>query len=438
MTNTTQIVVIGIFIFFLIVGVIVFAAFGTSNSTTAVVPVEIWGTMPSSLFTNIANTLNAGKPGTISINYTEIAPEQFESTLVNALADGNGPDAVLMPSELLLKEQKKLALISFSLLSERDFKDSYVQGSEILLTDKGSYGIPFLADPLVMYWNRDILNSNSIATPPTSWEQMLSLSEKLTKLSEDKSILSSTVAFGDYTNVDHAKEVLSTLMLQSGSPLIVRASDGNIKNMMASNLGYAINPVQTALDFYTQFANPLKSVYTWNRSLPSSKEAFLNGDLAFYFGPASEYREIQTKSPNLNFDVAPFPQPQNAQSKKTGGTIYSFSVLASSKNQKQAFQEISILTGSDVMTLAANATNLAPTRRDVLSNLPTNATLNVFWKSTPWITSWLDPDPIKSDSAFESSVSSVVTGRQKVDEASKTLSGQMDEILRNALPDNVN
>lgn len=438
MTNTTQIVVIGIFIFFLIVGVIVFAAFGTSNSTTSVVPVEIWGTMPSSVFSNIANTLNAAKPGTISIEYKQIDENQFESTLVNALADGNGPDAVLMPSELLLKEQKKLALISFSLLSERDFKDNFIQGGEVLLTDKGSYGIPFLADPLVMYWNRDILNSNSVSTPPTSWEQILSLSEKLTKLSEDKNILSSTVAFGDYTNVDHAKEVLSTLMLQSGSPLIVRASDGNIKNMMASNLGYAINPVQTALDFYTQFANPLKSVYSWNRSLPSSKEAFLNGDLAFYFGPASEYREIQTKSPNLNFDVAPFPQPQNAPTKKTGGTIYSFSVLAASKNQKQAFLEISILTGSDVATIASNATNLAPARRDLLNSLPTNALLNVFWKSASWITLWLDPDPSKSDDAFASSVNAVVTGRQKVEEASKVLAGQMDEVLRNALPDNVN
>jgi len=430
-TNATQIVVIGIFIFFLVVAVIVFAAFGTSSTNKQAATVEIWGTLPTSVFSNIVNTLNSAQPGTLNMVYKEIDPATFEGILVNAIADGEGPDAVLLPSDLLVKQQRKLALVSFEAYSERDFKDSFIQGSEILLTTKGTYGLPFLVDPLVMYWNRDILNAAAIAVAPTSWEQMLSLSEKLTKRDEANVIKQATLPFGDYANVDHAKDIITTLMMQSGSRLTGRDNNGNVKNLTADNAGYSTNPVQTALDFYTQFADPLKPVYTWNRSFVSSKDAFLNGDLAFYFGPASEYKELQSKNPNLNFDVAAYPQPKLATVKKTGATIYSFSVLASSRNQSAAFGTIAVLTSAEVEKMANITTGLPPARRDLLSVPQSGAVGDVFWRSALWGATWLDPDPIKTDRIFNEAVGSIVTGRQKVDEASKTLGAQIDEILRN-------
>ncbi len=430
MTNATQIIVIGVFIFFIVIAVIVFAAFGTSTGSPSMVRVEVWGTMPSSVFTNIVNNLNSGKPGSINMVYREIAPESFESTFVNALADGQGPDAVLLPSELLAKEQKKLVVISYNLYSERDFKNNFIEGAEILLTPEGTYGLPFLADPLIMYWNRDILSAAGIATPPTSWEQVLALSEKLTVKSEDGSILKSAVPFGDYRNVSHAKSILTTLMLQSGSRLVARDNNGVIKNLMADNGQFVANPVDTALDFYVQFADPLKSVYTWNRSLPESKEAFANGDLAFYFGPASEYQEIQSRNPNLNFDVAIMPQPQNASVKKTAGRIYSFSVLASSPNQEAALNVISLLSSTDVVAMSSDSTSLPPARRDLLSVTPPTANRDVFWRSALWLASWLDPDPVKSDAAFQDSVDTIVTGRDKVEQTAKSLSAKIDELTR--------
>ncbi|MFA6050610.1 MAG: extracellular solute-binding protein [Candidatus Paceibacterota bacterium] len=433
MTNATQIIILGIFIFFLIIAVIVFAAFGTSTSNPETVQVEIWGTMPASVFSNITNDVNAIKPGTLNLFYKEIAPEVFESTLINALADGEGPDAVLLPSELLAKQQRKLALISFEAYTERDFKDNFIEGSEILLTPRGTYGLPFLTDPIVMYWNRDMLNSAAVASAPTSWEQVIALTEKLTVRREDRTIEKSTVSFGDYSNVDHAKDILATLMLQSGSRIVTRNSEGAVTNVMNDNGNYVSNPVLTALDFYTQFADPLKPVYTWNRSLPSSKQAFLNGDLAFYFGPVSELREIQSKNPNLNFDVATIPQPQNATVKKTGGTIYSFSVLAASENQQAALYTISTLTSPEVATMASNALSLPPARRGLLSVTPGTGTGEVFWRSALWTTTWLDPDPVQSDAAFQSAIDSVVTGREKVEQTSRSLSAKIDEIIRNSI-----
>ncbi len=430
MTNATQIVVIGVFIFFLVIAVIVFAAFGTTTSSEEAAQSEIWGVMPSSVFSNIANNLNAAKPGSINIKYREIDNSDFESTLVNALAEGTGPDAILIPSDLMVKLQKKLALISFDAYPQSDFKESFIQGAELLLTHEGTYGLPFLVDPLVMYFNRDILNSNGVASAPTSWEQVLALSEKLTTLSEDRTVLRSTVPFGDYTNVTHAKDILATLMIQSGNPLVIRDSAGKIKNLMAESSGAAVGAIETALDFYTQFADPLKPIYTWNRGLTESKQAFVNGDLAFYFGPASELLELQSKNPNLNFDVATIPQPQNANVKRTGGSVYSFAVLATSNNQRAALGALLTLTSPEVVALASNSTHLPPARRDLLSQVPGTGSGSVFYRSALWTTTWLDPDPVQSDKAFQSAVDSIVTGSERVTQSSKSLASKIDEIIR--------
>ena len=54
----------------------------------------------------------------------------------------------------------------------------------------------------------------------------------------------------------------------------------------------ATERTRSVLTYYTDFANPLKSVYSWNRSFSSSRDAFLAQNLAVYFGPGSEIEYI--------------------------------------------------------------------------------------------------------------------------------------------------
>jgi hypothetical protein len=42
-------------------------------------------------------------------------------------------------------------------------------------------------------------------------------------------------------------------------------------------------------------ASSVRPEYSWNRSLPNSSDAFANGDLAIYFGFASEYAKMKEK-----------------------------------------------------------------------------------------------------------------------------------------------
>lgn len=97
MKSATQYIILGVFIFFLVVAVLVFAAYGTGNQSAKTATAVIWGTLPASLLTSITYNLNAQNPGALNISYREIAPDAFEQTLIEALAEGTGPDAVLMP-----------------------------------------------------------------------------------------------------------------------------------------------------------------------------------------------------------------------------------------------------------------------------------------------------------------------------------------------------
>ena len=431
MTNATQIIILGVFIFFLVVAVIVFAMFGGSNNSASEATAVIWGPLPESVMARATEILNNAKAGSIKIKYQQIPAEEFEERLTNALADGTGPDAVLMTEDLLYTNRKRLTLISYNAFSERAFKDTFVSASEVLLTDEGAYGLPFLVDPIVMYWNRDILSSAAVAEPPKTWEQSLALVPLITEVNDDKTIKRSAIGLGDFANVNHSKAILSALMMQAGSRMIFWGVADAAVNQIDASQSFDTNPAEEALQFFTQFANPGKKVYSWTRALPQSMDYFAQGDLALYFGPASDGQKIRSKNPNLNFDVAMLPQPATSQTKRTSSSVLSFSILTSSPNQQGALNAIALLTGSVAGKLASDMTGLAPARRDLLSQTGVGASQSVALESALIASSWLDPDARKTTTLFGRAAESIISGQAGVVDAAKTLSNQIDEILQN-------
>ncbi|MCD5396682.1 MAG: hypothetical protein LRZ98_00730 [Candidatus Pacebacteria bacterium] len=50
--------------------------------------------------------------------------------------------------------------------------------------------------------------------------------------------------------------------------------------------------------------------------MPNSRDVFLSGKLATYFGFSSELRGLRLKNPNLNFDIAMVPNPKKKEKKQ--------------------------------------------------------------------------------------------------------------------------
>ena len=106
--------------------------------------------------------------------------------------------------------------------------NTFIQQAELYLKTDGSLAVPFIVDPLVMYWNRDSFTNAGIATPPKFWDEFTGLNTKLTQKDVNSNIRKSAIAMGEFTNISHAREILGTLFLQSGNPVTYRDTTGAI------------------------------------------------------------------------------------------------------------------------------------------------------------------------------------------------------------------
>lgn len=391
-------------------------------------PVALWGTVDSQVMNTLISSIRKTNQD-FTVSYTEIREESFDQALLEGIAGGRGPDAIILPHELIMRHRDKVIPISYQNFGERDFRNTYIEGGEIFMFSNGILGLPLLADPMVMYWNRDMFSSAGIAQPPREWEELFSLSTLLTERSQSGGVTRSTVAFGEYQNVTHAKDMLATLLIQAGNP-IVSSRNG----ALVSTLPFAFNttpiPAQAALVFYTDFADPVKPIYSWNRALPNDRTAFLSGDLALYFGFASELPLIRAQNPNLNFDVARMPQPRTAEVIQTYGDMYAVSVLQSAANAGGAFSALNILAGAAVAQEVGASTSFTPARRDVIAQSPGDLYKRVFYESALTIRTWLDPDPRVTGGIFRDMIESVTTGRSTVGVAIQNAHAKLQSAIR--------
>ncbi len=429
----------GFLIVAIIAGVLVFS-FQRSQMRTETVTVTAWGTIPASIVNSVIRSINEAQRNTISLEYRQFSRNNFESQLVDALASGQGPDLVFMSNDLLVKHENKLYTVGYDFYPQRTFRDNFIEAGDVLTNKDGIVGFPYIIDPLVLYWNRSMLNSAGISEPPAFWDQLLNMTPRLTSIDSNLAVQKASIAMGEFRNIKNAKEIIVSLIIQSGSPVVSRNtsvhSSDRFVGQLAENFGFSTRPANAALNFYVQFSNPNLSSYSWNRSLPNSEEMFLSGDLAFYVGYASEFRELQQKNPNLNFDVAVIPQSRISVSesgtvgRRTLGNLSFIGIVNNSNNIPAAFEAVKILTSPENIKILNEFTNLPPVRRDLLSNPSENAILQTFFDSALIAKPFLDPEPTETNNIFSDMIESVTSGRSTVNEAVGRADNQINQLMR--------
>jgi multiple sugar transport system substrate-binding protein len=420
--NSFQTIVLGIFGFFIIAGLLVIATV-KARGGDARVEISIWGSAPSAEMDDLRERFFS-KNDLLGVSYRSIPAESFDQELLEALAAGRGPDLLLLPAELLLRYRDKLAFIPYANYSARQFRDTFVQEGDLFLLPNGIAALPFSLDPLVMYWNRDFLDEAGIAAPPKYWDEFLLLANNLTLKDGLGNISRSAVALGEYRNIASAKELLSALFLQSGNPIVAPDSSGVFRASLSQPSAAGV------LDFYTEFANPLKPVYSWNRSLPHSTSAFLSSKLAVYFGFGSEYSALRKGNPNLNFDVAVLPRPRNATVGLTYGRLTGVAMLRSSRNPASALQVAYTLASPKVAARHREQSGLPPVQRGLLAAKPTDPFGAVAYDSAARARGFLDPNPRVTAEAFKQMVETVTSGKERSGEALGRANSQLQAALR--------
>lgn len=413
-----------------IAGVLIFAFATAGNSTTSVGPVLIWGDIDSKAMNAVLQQAADQNQDFDQVTYAQKDSATYESELVNALADGSGPDLFIVRQDSLLRNAGRIIPIPTTSLPAAQFSALFIDGASVFSGTNGSLGVPLVADPLVLYWNKDMLSQAGYAKPPALWAEVQSMGEKLQKRDDSGAIVKSAIALGEYANVTNAKDILSVLILQAGGGIVTRDTAGRlVPGLLAGGTG-STQTAESALRFYTEFANPSKSHYSWNRSLPASQKAFAAGDVALYIGFASEGPTIASMNPNLNFAVAALPQIGNGEHVVDTAHIYGISISRTAKNQPGALA-VALQFASSASGMGKNlstALGVPSTLRDVLA-LPSVGAASLYKQEALISRSWSDPDPAKTSDIFRAMIENITSGSLSLTDAVQRANEELGGIL---------
>lgn len=423
-----QIILLAVFGFFILVGVLIFSLYrGADGGGKATM--LIWGDIPAYNFNSLVTATSLGRDQNLTVSYVEKSKQTIDADFTEALARGSGPDLIIITQDRFWKNKPKLVPIPYSSVSERDFKTVFIEEGELFLDESGVYGLPLVVDPLVLYYNRDLLSAAGEARPVAYWDEIYESALNLSKIDSAGNLVSSTIALGEARNIPHAKDILSLLMLQAGTPITSFSSSG-LRSQVANTFSLPVAPAISALDFYVQFSNPAKAFYSWNRSLASAQTNFASGDAAYYLGFASEEQILRNKNPTLNLGLAPVPQSRASGKVLTFGRLYTVSVARGSRNTAVATELAFRLVSRETILSLSEGLSLPPARRDLLAQGHSNASQALFYDAAIQSRGWLDPDRLLSDSIFREAIESVTSGRSRTFEAVRSADQKLGALVK--------
>ena len=394
-----------------------FFFFSTYDSTTEIEKnaivgrVVIWGTLDSDIMVPLLNTLKSKNSYLNDVVYVEKSVSRYNKDLLEALASGNSPDLILVSNRDVFENLNKIQIIGPNNYLIRDFNNNFADAFSVFTNSQGVIAIPFIIDPMVLYYNKKMFATAAIPLPPKNWEEFYRLVDKITELDRNNNIKKTAVAFGETINVSNFEYLLSTLFLQAGDPIVYEGKNGyraivNKKN----NLG-------KILTYYTSFSNPTSKAYSWNRSLPDSLDFFLSESLATYFGFVSDIKNIRLKNPNLNFDVAEIPGYRGSKNKTVFARVWGFAIPKAAKNKGGAFKVALELTSKPAQTFLSEKMFLPPVRKEMLANRHNDPFMDIFYREAIYARSFIDPNFSETKKIFKDMVQAVSSNRRKPKEA---------------------
>lgn len=382
------------------------------------VELEFWGVFDDSdVYRPLIEDFNAAFPK-IKINYYKKTYQTYEQDLLEAMAGGRGPDIFMLHHTWLPNYDDKIWAAPSELITLKELADNFV---DVVYTDFVSDGyitaLPLSIDTLALYYNKDIFNTAGLPQPPTTWEEFLTDAEKLTIKDERDNIIRAGAALGTARNVNRSTDILSLLMLQSGAQMVNEQKTGAAFDQTVNLNGESFYPSQRALEFYTDFANPLKSAYTWNTRMNYSMDSFSEGKAVMMLNYSYQIPVIRAKSPYLNFGIAPMPQIKTSTNNVNYANYWGLTVSHNCQNANEAWQFIIWLTDKENAQKYLELAEKPTARRDLILGQRDDPDLAVFAEQTLTAYSWYQVDNLTIEQYFADMVESVVLGAATIQEA---------------------
>lgn len=374
----------------------------------------------SDYFAPIIADFEAQNPG-LKINFKKLTIEEYEKSLLEAFAEGKGPDIFSISSAWLPRYLNRLYPAPKEMISLENFNEVFVDAGQDLIYQERIYALPLSLDTLALYYNVDLFNSKGILNPPTSWDEFLKDVEKLTVLDEKGEIALAGAGIGAGKNINRGTDILTVLMMQSGEKMSV--------DKTAPSFGQA---GLDALKFYTDFTNPKKKAYTWNLLRDYSIDDFTQSNSAMMVNYHYHLPTIQKKSPNLRFKIAPLPQIDEAH--KINYTIFwGEGVSINSKYKEEAWKFLIYLNSKDSARKYLTASNRISPRRDLIEEQAKNPELREFANQALTAKTWYQAgNPEVIENILTETIDSVVLGQKTAEQALKFAQEEIGNVFLQA------
>ncbi len=444
--NNFQTVLLAILASVFVFAVLIFAdviKIGNNKEVSVQGRVLIWGTQEQSAIGVIKERIENNNDELV-INYVKKSAETYQEELIEAFANGTAPDLFIIDPGMMKRNSNFIYKIPYASYPQKNFKDSFIEGAQIYIDQEGVVGLPLYVDPLVVYYNKDILTNTRIPYLPKTWDQLFELNDVLTKRDNFGKIDQSMIALGQFSNINNAKDILATLLIQNDVNIIEKIvkkssvdtintpSTVSYNSILETNpKNYSIPPAEAILRFFLEFSNPSKAAYSWNKSISGSLDMFVEGKLAFYIGRASELFQIEKMNPNLSFDVMKMFQSKGASVDKTFGEIYGVVINKKSPNLSVAFNVLGLMTSPDSVKDLSTALSLPPAIKSLIAEKPVdNSYLHTFFDSALIARSWIDVDRKQTNLIFREMVESALSNSLSPSQAISKADDQLGVMLK--------
>ncbi|WP_099221043.1 ABC transporter substrate-binding protein [Listeria costaricensis] len=235
-----------------------------------------------------------------------VMQENVEEKLLTSIAGGEVPDLIMWDRYQTPLYASKGVLQPIDELVKKDginLDDFYEQSVNEMEYDGKLYGLPLLNDCRVLFYNKDLMAEAGIETPPTTWDELATDAQKMTKWDGDKL----TQAGMNIQDVG----LFNLYLLQAGGTLL---NEDGTKTAFNSEQGLEV------LNYWDKLQNDLK---VYKRGFDDGTDQFAAGNEAMmYNGPwaLADYDKVD----GLNYGLA---QPPTGPSGDKGAIMGGFGLV---------------------------------------------------------------------------------------------------------------
>lgn len=331
-------IIFGGVIFFLIVLIGSLYFLLSSRKTTEAPPkpatLTYWGLWEDKAFFDPLIAEYEKKNPHIKIKYEKMVPQEYRKKLLARSKTGQGPDIFRFHNTWLPQMQEIVSPLPKTIISNAEFEKTFYPIHQTdLKIGENYYGIPLSIDGLVLIYNEDLLKQAGVSSPPSVWfgdqNDVLSAVGKLTVKDSSGKLVTSGLAMGNATNVEHFSEIFGYLVLLNG---------GDLKKLDQPEAAEAL-----------QVYRKLAEENIWTDDMPNSITAFTQGKVAMIIAPSWQILTIKSTNPELKVKVAPLPKGLQG----TGLSLASYwteGVSKFSPNQVESWKFLKFLSEKENMT----------------------------------------------------------------------------------------